>query len=453
MSLLTPRFFSVIPTRFCPQIIPKRLCPQLHEELVNYVTVLIHSFPSQTRGQRVGKNDTKGVYLRFQEQRRLDIANQVIQGQISMERAAILLQKSLRQTRRIVSAVKKNGVLGVKHGNTGRIPVNKTDDSLKRLILDLLRDRYFDFNLSHFIEQLQSEYRIEIGHETLRLWAHREGLVKRAKKCKRRAKPHKRRPRMPAAGMLLQLDGSQHEWFGPKHPSYALIGGIDDATSICPHAELFPAEDTLSVLATLKQIVENVGVPEVLYVDQAGHFGKRVNKLCRIDWEAHLTHVERAMNELGCQVIFAPSPQAKGRIERMWDTFQDRLIPELRLKNIQTIPAANRYLKEQFIPDFNRRFSVPPVKKKSVYKAIPKMWEGRLDWVFCKREYRKVDLGECISWNGKTYLVTNNYGLTLKRMTVEIRTRIDGRVQAYYAGREIALCELGSTKALNLKAA
>ena len=401
----------------------------------------------------MGKNDAKGVYLSFEEQRRLDIANQVIQGQLSMESASLLLKKSLRQTRRIVNAVKQRGVLGVKHGNTGRTPVNKTKDSLKRIILDLLRDEYFDFNLCHFIEQLEKDHGIKICHETLRIWAHREGLVKRAKKVNRRARPHKRRPRMPAAGMLLQLDGSEHAWFGPNHPSYSLIGGIDDATSICPHAEMFPAEDTLSVLATLKQIVENVGVPDVLYVDQAAHYGKRLNKICRMDWENHLTHVERAMNELGCQVIFAASPQAKGRIERMWDTFQDRLIPELRRNEIHTIPAANRYLKEQFVPDFNRRFSVSPVKKRSVYKPIPKQWQGRLDWVFCKREFRKVDLGECISWNGKTYLVANSYGLTLKRMTIEIRTTLDGRVQAYFAAREVSLCELGKTQAINLKAA
>jgi len=400
----------------------------------------------------MGKNNAKGVYLRFEEQRRLDVANQVIQGQISIEKAALLLKKSERQTRRIVKAVETKGVIGVKHGNTGRAPANKTDDTIKRLILDLLREKYFDFNLTHFIEILEKEHQLEVVHETLRIWAHNEGLVKRAKKSKRRSKARKRRKRMPAAGMMLQMDGSHHHWFGPKHPQYALIGGIDDATSLCPHAELFPAEDTLSVLATLKRIVETVGVPEFLYVDQAAHFGNRLNKLCRLNWEDHLTHVERAMNELGCEVLFAASPQAKGRIERMWDTFQDRLVPELRFKQIKTIPEANRYLQENFIPDFNRKFAIAPERKKAAYKPVPRMWQDRLEWVFSKREFRKVDLGECISWNGRTYLVTNAYGLTLRRTTIEIRTTIDGKTRAFYAGREVGLCDIGKTAALNLKA-
>jgi transposase len=126
----------------------------------------------------MGKNDAKGVYLSFEEQRRLDIANQVIQGQISIEKAALLLNKSERQTRRIVKAVEMKGVIGVKHGNTGKPPVNKTDDANKRLILDLLREKYFDFNLTHFIEHIEKKHQLKVGHETLRIWAHKEGLVK-----------------------------------------------------------------------------------------------------------------------------------------------------------------------------------------------------------------------------------------------------------------------------------
>jgi hypothetical protein len=141
----------------------------------------------------MGKNNAKGVYLRFEEQRPLDVANQVIQGQISIEKAALLLKKSERQTRRIVKAVETKGVIGVKHGNTGRAPANKTDDAIKRLILDLHREKYFDFNLTHFIEILEKEHQLEGVHETLRIWAHNEGLVKRAKKSKRRSKARKRR--------------------------------------------------------------------------------------------------------------------------------------------------------------------------------------------------------------------------------------------------------------------
>ena len=399
------------------------------------------------------RRGSQGVFLNFEEQMRLDVAQKVLIRDLTIKDAAKLLQLSERQARRVIDGVKKRGALGVKHGNCGRVPANKTPDQQKQFILELLRERYFDFNLSHFLEKLEREHGIRISHECLRVWAHSEGLVKRSKKAGRKVRSHKRRPRMPAAGMLLQLDGSKHRWFGRESPEFALIGAIDDATSLCPHAEIFPAEDTISVLAVLKRIVETVGVPEVLYVDQAGHFGSRLNKALRLDWEKHLTHVERAMNEIGCRVLFASTPQAKGRIERMWDTFQDRLVPELRLRGIKRIPAANAYLADEFIPDFNQRFSVPPVKKKQVYKPVPKIWKDRLDWVFCKREFRKVDLGECISWNGRTYLVSNNYGLTLKRCQLEIRNTTDGRTQAFFAGRTVSLTDIGSTVAINLKAA
>lgn len=397
-------------------------------------------------------DSTKGVFMGFHEQRKLDIAYRVIHDQLTLEQASLLLQKSYRQTRRIVARIKKLGALGTKHGNFGRRPVNKTPDERRRLVLELLRDRYFDFNLAHFGEFLERDHGIKVPRETLRRWATREGLVKRARKT-RRKRSHRCRPRLPQAGMLLQMDGSTHRWFGRDGIESCLIGAIDDATSTCVHAELFPAEDTLSVLSTLKGIVERVGVPEVLYVDQAAHFGKRLNRTHVIEWEKHLTHVERAMEELGCRVLFAHSPQAKGRIERMWNTFQDRLVPEFRLAEIKRLPKANAYLQERFIPDFNRRFSVPTVRKKTAYKPIPQMWKGRLDWVFCIREFRKVSLGETISWRGRNYLVGNNYGLTLKNLQVEIRTRLDGTTQAFFAGRPVGLTDLGDTRTLNLKAA
>lgn len=394
-----------------------------------------------------------GIYMGFHEQRKVDIAFQVIHGQINLDQASVLLQKSYRQTRRIVSNVRKKGFLGVKHGNFGRTPINKKSGDFKKFVLDLLRETYFDFNLNHFREILEKEHKIEIKKETLRRWADSEGLVKRSRKTRRKLRQHKTRPRLPRSGMMLQLDGSMHGWFGEQNQKACLIGGIDDATSNCPFAQFSPAEDTLSVLSVLKAIVERVGVPEVLYVDQAQHFGKNYNRTVYLDWEAHLTHVERAMNELGCKVLFAQSPQAKGRIERMWNTFQDRLVPELRLKQIAEISAANEYLLKEFLPNFNKKFSVAPAHKKSAYRPVPALWKDRLEWVFCIREFRKVGLGETISWQGRTYLVTNNYGLTLKKRQIEIRTKLDGVHQAFFAGRKISLLDIGSTEFLNQKAA
>jgi hypothetical protein len=395
-----------------------------------------------------------GVYLGFHEQRKLDVAYRVIHRQLNASEGARLLGKSLRQMKRIVAKIRAQGPPGAKHGNTGRQPWNRTDETTRKVVLQLLRERYFDFNLTHAREKLRDEHGLKIRRETLRKWAHAACLVKRAKRKRRSsARPHKLRPRLPQAGMMLQMDGSKHRWLGKDSLEFCLIGAIDDATSICPYAEFSPAEDTLSVLSVLKNIVERVGVPEVLYVDQAGHFGNRLNRIYNFEWEKHLTHVERAMEELGCRVLFATSPQAKGRIERMWGTFQDRLVPELRLAEIKRIPSANAYLHEKFLPQFNRQFSVPPARKKTAFRPIPEPLRGQLEWVFSLRERRKVSSGESISWNAQTYVVNNAYGLTLKGHTIEIKTRIDGETRAFFAGRPLTLTPVTNAQDLRAKAA
>jgi len=210
---------------------------------------------------------------------------------------------------------------------------------LKRQVQNLIKKKYFDLNLTHLGEILERSHAIRVKRETPRCWAHEIHHVKRAKR--RRSQIRKHRETMEAPGLLLQMDGSTHRWFGDKKS--CLIALIDDATSEV-HAEFFEAETTLGCLKVLRDYIARKGLFKTLYVDKAGIFGgpKRCN----------FSQVKRACEELGIEIIFANSAQGKGRIERSFDTFQDRLVPELRLKRIKRMDTANHYLQESFIPEF-----------------------------------------------------------------------------------------------------
>jgi len=383
-----------------------------------------------------------GVFMGVCEQRNYDIVSRVIHGDLSMREAAILLRKSYRQTKRIVSKVRRKGMIGIKHGNFGRAPVNKIPQSTKQAVLNLLEQKYFDFNLTHFREKLLSTENINVNREAIRQWAHEKKLVKKAHKTKKRPALHRTRHRLSRRGMLLQMDGSSHYWFGPKGPSCCLVGNIDDATSICEYGEFFPAEDTISVLTVLKRTVERVGIPEVLYVDKASWFTH--TKRNALNWDSHLSHVERAMADLGSRVLFAPSAEAKGRIERMWNTFQDRLIPELRIRNIRRIPTGNYFLQNHFIPEFNQKWSVPAKDPQLVYRPVPV--NINLDEIFCIREWRKVSRGETISYNGKHFLVQHDYNYSLRSLQIEFRTYLDGTTKSFHANKPVTIELFPETK-------
>ena len=378
-----------------------------------------------------------GVYMSLKNQKDLDIVYQVLRGEITVKDAAFRLQKSYRQALRIVEKVRQKGILGVKHGNLGKSPANRTDSEFKAKVLKIYQEQYFDYNMTHFLEKLLTIHQIKLSYETFRPWAHEINLVKRRHK-NNKPKIHRTRPRMPKSGMLLQLDGSHHDWFG-NGIKCCLVGNIDDATSTCPYAEFFPGEDRISVLTVMKETIEKFGVPEYVYLDQAACNGKDGIFRRNARYSEHITDLERALLELGCRLLFAPSPQAKGRIERMWNTFQDRLIPELRSAGVKRIPTANLFLQERFIPEFNRKFSKTAQQAEQAWRPLTETERSKMVEIFCMREYRKISMGETVSWNATTYEVHHDFNASLRRMTIEIRTYLDGKSKAYYAGREIEL--------------
>lgn len=247
------------------------------------------------------------IMLNSKAQLTVDVIAKVAENKMSIGNAVKLLNKSRRTVERYLQRYREMGIRFVVHGNTGNAPVNKTPDSLKRVVQSLIREKYYDVNLLHLGELLQANEHITVKRETLRKWAHDIHHVKRAKR--RRGRVHKRRERMETTGLMMQMDGSTHRWFGTKKS--CLIAMIDDASSEL-YAEFFPSETTAGCLKVLRSVIENRGVFKTLYVDRAGIFGgpKRCN----------FSQMQRACEEMGIEIIFASSPQGKGRIERAFDT-------------------------------------------------------------------------------------------------------------------------------------
>lgn len=363
------------------------------------------------------------IVMKRREQQTYELALEVINGRLTIVEFSILIGKSYRQAQRILKSVAQRSLLGVKHGNLGKKPWNKTDHEMKCYVMSLLKTRYFDFNLTHFRERLLADEGISVKRETLRKWAKVENLVKRTKRRSRRV--HKPRPRMPKAGMLVQFDGSEHDWFSGHGPICTLLGGIDDATGEVLGLEFFPAEDTFSCLKTVHDMVAKYGVPEAFYLDQGKCFGKHYR-------EQSTTQLGRALEEIGCRIILAFTPQAKGRIERLWNTLQDRLIAELRLHNITRIPRANEFLNSDFIRNYNEKFAVPARENPPAFRKLP---TENLRDVFCIKENRKIGSGNVFSFNNQTMVVHEKNNLKFRTLTV--RTHYDGSVDYEVYGKKV----------------
>lgn len=358
------------------------------------------------------------------EQLELDIVVKVSTGTISRKDGQKILNVTERTLRRYLRDYEKSGVLFVTHGNRGRAPVNKTQAPLREQVQKLVKEKYFDFNLTHCLEKLAKDEQLTINRETFRQWCHEIKMVKRAKR--RGSKVRRQRDRMQQTGLMLQMDGSPHAWFGGK--TSCLIAAIDDADSDVPFGEFFPSEDTISCMRVLQKIIEKRGIFQILYVDRAGIFGgpKR----------AHFSQVKRALKELGIHIIFANSPEAKGRIERLWDTFQDRLVPEMRIRKIRSYESANAFLQEQFLPnEYATKFKVTPANLQSAYKPLPNGID--LNEVFCLKEYRKVNRDHTYSWNNEIYRIESPLKHSIWKQKMEIRTYQDLSWKVFFAGKEI----------------
>jgi transposase len=312
------------------------------------------------------------VILSGMEQQRLVVLNRVLMGDLTAAEAAAALGLSVRHVRRILAAYRKEGAAALAHGNRGRTPAHALDPMLGQRVIALAQTRYRGLNDTHLSEMLAEEEGIILSRSAVRRLRLAAGL---ARPRQRRPPTHRRRrERKAQAGMLLQLDASPHAWLEERGPRLSLLAAIDDATGTVPAAVFREQEDAAGYLELLYQVVTTVGVPEAVYHDRHGIFRRpppeRETLAEQLAGEREPTQVERALRELGIASITAHSPQAKGRIERLFGTLQDRLVAELRLAGATTRAEAKALLAVS-LPRFNARFAVPAAVLAPAYRALP----------------------------------------------------------------------------------
>jgi hypothetical protein len=307
------------------------------------------------------------------ELHRMHVVRLTIEGRETVGRAARLLGISPRQMKRLRRKMKERGVEGLLHGNRGKPAWNKTGSGKIGQVLELVRGRYQGFNDSHLTEKLREQEKICVSRATVRLILRQAGI---AAVRKRGVKRHyKRRERKAQEGALLLWDGSPHRWLGEKHGEWSLMAVIDDATGALLCGVFALEEDAQSYLTCLRQVVRDKGIPLALYMDRHGIFRRNDDHWSlqeQLAGEQTPTQVGQVLRALGIEAIFALSPQAKGRVERLFNTLQDRLVQELRLEGITTPDDATAFLNGPFKADFNARFSKPARESQAAWRPLPK---------------------------------------------------------------------------------
>jgi len=379
----------------------------------------------------------EGVTFTMGETIRYGVIQALLEKRMKNTGAALALGLSIRQVQRIKKKVARQGTEGILHGNKGRRPSHSFSIEKKGRVVKLAKERYFDFNFSHLSEILEEEEGVKINRETLRQWLRPLGFGGKVRK-----QPHhrKRRKRSGREGELLFLDGSPHLWFGTE--SSTLILATDDSTGK-PLYGLFQKEEDLDgCLHVCIEVRRIYGLPGGFYLDRASQFTTtRHGGIHVAQSDQKPTQFERAMKELGTGLIFAHSPQARGRGERINGTFQDRLVSELRLRGINNAQDATIYLNQTFIPGYCRRFGVVPEDKISAWRSPPH--ETDILNILCKRFQRTVNNDNTISVNGQIIqLLPTRSRPHFVRAKVTVNLWVDGSWHIFHPTAGELPCEL-----------
>lgn len=380
------------------------------------------------------------ITLSQKEITRYSIIKDLLDRKLKCKEVARLLNLSKRQVIRLKKKVKRDGLKGVIHGNRGRTPDIAIDKEVKETILNLYSTTYKGFNCSHFTEILEEEHDISLSSEFVRILLLDANLRTKSRKA---PKHRTRRDRMPREGLLIQMDTSEHDWFQDRTPKVFLIATIDDATGEVPYALFVDSDSTLNNMQVIKTLILKKGIPSALYVDRASHFKTTRHSSYRVNLTGNYepTQIKRALNEIGINLILANSPQAKGRIERLFKTLQDRLLKEVSLLGISTIGDANRYLHKTFLPKYNSRFARPPGETKPAYRPIPNHID--LDAVFSIKEERTVMADNTISFKNRIFQILpddRRYSYAKAKVIVEVR--LDSTVHIRYKDYYLKVKEL-----------
>lgn len=364
---------------------------------------------------------------------RLRVIQSLLEKRVKQRHAARQLGLSTRQVRRLCRKVKREGCPALRHGLRGRPSNHQLTPGLLDKALALVKERYEDFGPTFANEKLEKKHQIRLSTWTLRRGMIAEGLWRA-----HREKPRHRawRERRPCVGELVQLDGSDHDWFEGRGPRCALVAYIDDATSRILYAEFVDVEDTLNLLKTTRGYLLRHGRPVAFYVDKDSIY--TVNRQATVEEELRaapgLTQFTRAMDELGIQVITANSPQAKGRVERGFRTHQDRLVKELRLAGICTKEAANRFLWDVYIPEHNRRYAVEPANAIEAHRSLRK--SQRLEEILSLRTERHLMNDFTLRYQNRFLQIGADQPVRVRpKDAIVVEVRLDGSTHLRFKGR------------------
>jgi transposase len=373
--------------------------------------------------------------LNRKEQNRIIVLNQVESRQLDITQAAVLLQISERQVWRLLAAYRKDGAGGLAHGNRERKPSNIQSPELRQKVIELAGNKYKGFNHTHLTEKLRDCEQMQLSRSWVRSLLIQNGIPSPHKR--RPSKRRSRRERYPQEGMLLQTDGSDHDWLEGRGPRFCLIGAIDDATGTVPYALFQANEDAQGYMLMLKNIVLNQGIPLALYHDRHSIFDISDDKLPSIEDQLKgkepLTQFGRLLKELEIESISAHSPQAKGRVERLWETFQDRLCSELRLAGARTMEEANLVL-ARFLPEFNSRFAVAPRNLENAYRRVTA--DFKPEELFCFKYMRTVANDNVVQYEGqRLQVLPSSNRLNYAQCKVTVHLGLDNNLAVYYDGK------------------
>ena len=354
-----------------------------------------------------------------------DVMLQAMAKKITWWQAAEILGISDRHMRRWRERYVEQGYNGLLDRRRGQPSRRRVPVATVEKVFALYREKYFDLNVQHFHEKLQAEHGIELSYTWVKQALQGAGLVARGRK---RGAHRKRRERRPLPGMLLHIDGSRHQWFQDER-WHDLIVILDDATSEIYYAQLVEEESTVTVMAGLKEVIERKGVFCALYSDRGSHFWLTPKVGGKVDYHRR-TQVGRALHELGVQMIPAYSPEARGRSERNFSTWQGRLPQELRLRQLRTLEAANRFLREDYITEFNRRFQVAPRQRGNAFVPCR---SRELERIFSLQFERSVNRDNTVSFQNLSLQIERvRWRATLAGCQVVVHQHLDGTLSLSY---------------------
>lgn len=380
------------------------------------------------------------ITMSRREAKRLHIIHQALDEKITQVEAASLIEISDRQIRRMIKRIREEGDEGISHRSRGKTSNHRIPRKVKERALKLFREEYHDFNLVHATEKLSEVHGITINDETLRLWLNEAEVPYNKRKVK---KHRQRRERRAHFGELVQIDGSHHDWFEGRGPVCVFMGYIDDATNTV-HGRFYDYEGTMPAMDSMKRYIKRYGIPKSVYLDKHTTYKSWAEPTIeeQLNDQKPMSHFQKSLTALAIEVIHANSPQAKGRVERLFKTLQDRLVREMRLLGTKSVDEANEFL-TTYLPKYNKKFKKEAASEADLHRPSPHSRE--LDRILCIKEDRTVKNDFTIAHNNTIYQIEQ----ATRAKMVKVEERLDGTLHITYNGQDLRFRAITKKKPKN----